>query len=128
MIKYAFKATNEKKSAKLYGSNIDISTKDAIVLCRQINRKPLAKGRDLLGRLIEQKSSLEGKYYTKAATEMLSLLNSAEKNAEFKGLDAEKLIIFASAHKGLIYFRPRRFRLRRQRKKMTNVQIVLVER
>ncbi len=127
MPEYALKIKG-KKTAKVYGSSLDISPKKAGVLCKAINRRPLKKAKQLIEGLVTEKRSIEGKYYTNPAKEMLRLLESAEKNAEFMGLDTEKLTVFASAHKGLVYFRPRRFRLRRQRKKLCNVQIVLAER
>jgi large subunit ribosomal protein L22 len=126
MLKYSLKPKG-KKSARVYGSGLDISTKKAGVLCKAISRKQVAKAKGLLENLLMQRQSLDGKYYTNPAKEILNLLESAEKNAEFKGLDTEKLMVFASAHKSLVYFRPRRFRLRRQRKRLTNLQIVLVE-
>ena len=85
------------------------------------------KGKNLLEKLLSQKQDLDGKYYTNAASEILDLLKSAESNAEFKGLDLEKLIVYASAHKGFTFFRPRRFKMRRDKRKVTNIQIALVQ-
>ncbi len=114
-----------KKSAKAYGRALRISTKDSVILCREINRKNLQKGRRMLEDLLQKKRDIKGKYYTNSAKEILSILNSAEANAEFKGLDTGRMIIHASAHQGFGFMRPRRLKLRGTKRKMTNIQIVL---
>jgi len=116
---------NPKKSAKVYGRALRISTKSSTIVCRAISGKNLAKGKRLLRDLIEQKRDLEGKYYTNSSKGILNILRSAEANAESKGLDLNRLIIFASAHKGFTFIRPRRLKMRRTRRKMTNIQMVL---
>ncbi|HLD42132.1 MAG TPA: uL22 family ribosomal protein [archaeon] len=126
MIKYAFTPTTEKYS-RAYGSGLRISTKHSVTLCRILSGMNIVKGKILLENLLSKKEHLDGKYYTNTAEEILDLLKSAESNAEFKGLDAEKLIIFASAHRGFTFFRPRRMKMRRDKRKVTNVQIVLVQ-
>lgn len=53
-----------------------------------------------------------GRYPVKAASSLLKVLINAESNAEFKGLDVEKLrVIHAAAHKGMTMKRymPRAF-------------------
>jgi large subunit ribosomal protein L22 len=124
MLRYAMNL-NPKKSAKVYGRALRISTKNSVVVCRAINGMNLIKGKTLLQDLIDQKRDLNGKYYTKTAKEILGIVRSAEANAEFKGLDTSRLVIFASAHKGFTFIRPRRLKMRRQRRKITNIQIVL---
>lgn len=126
MDKYAMNP-NPKKSARAQGRALRISVKNSVILCRAINGKNLAKGKSLLRDLIDQKRSLDGKYYTKTAQGILELLNSAESNAIFKGLDIVRMVISASAHKGFTFIRPRRLKMRRTRRKMTNIQIVLVQ-
>lgn len=116
---------NPKKSAKAYGRDLRISTKSSTIICRAISGKNLAKGKNLLQDLVEKRRSLEGKYYTNASKEILNIIKSAEANAEFKGLDLNRLVIFASAHKGSTFIRPRRLKMRRTRRKMTNIQVVL---
>ena len=126
MLKYAFSPKPEK-SAKAYGQALRISQRNALPVCRAISGLPLEKGRKLLKDLLEKKRSLNGKYYTKTVKEILKLLESAASNAEFKGLDPKKLIIYASAHKGFTFHRPRKFKMGRQRRKVANVQIVLIQ-
>jgi large subunit ribosomal protein L22 len=127
MLKYAFNSKPEK-SAKAYGRGLRISTKNALVVCSAINGKPLEKGKSMLEDLISQRNSLGGKYYTKTSEGVMEILKSAESNAEFKGLDAGRVFIHASAHKGFGFWRPRAFKMRGQRRKVTNVQIVLEQR
>jgi len=127
MLKYALKS-NPKKSVKIYGRNLRVSNKSSVIVCKIISGKTLIKGKKLLQDLLDKKRSLKGKYYTNVTEQILGLLKSGETNAESKGLNTERLIINASAHKGFAYMRPRRFRMRRQKRKMTNIQIVLQER
>lgn len=125
-LKYAFNPKPEK-SAKAYGLGLRISTKSSAQVCKAVKGKNLAKGKRLMENLLVKKESLDGKHYTNVAKEMLNLLKSAETNAEFKGLDTEKLVIHASAHRGFTMFRPRRFKMRGEHKKITNLQVVLVQ-
>ncbi len=126
MLRYALNPRS-KISARAYGRALRISTKNSIIVCRSINNKNLQKGKSFLQGLIDKKRDINGKYYTKTATEILNILSSAERNAEAKSLDLTKLIINASAHKGFTFMRPRRFKMRRQKRKITNIQIVLIQ-
>ncbi len=126
-LKYAYQPKSEK-FARAYGRALRISTKSSVMVCRALNDMNLQKGKKLLNNLLIERESLDGKFYQNVSSELLDLLKSAESNAEFKGLDTEKLIIKASAHQGFAFWRPRRFKMRRQRKKITNVQIVLEQR
>jgi large subunit ribosomal protein L22 len=114
-----------KKSARAYGRGLAISTSGSAAVCRAISGMRTERGRALLQELLDRKRSLSGRYYTKAAREILAILKSAEGNAEGRGLDPEKLHIHASAHQGFTFFRPRGWKRRRERRKSTNLQIVL---
>ena len=115
-----------KISAKAYGRALRISTKHSIEICRAIRGKNLQKAKALLQSVATRQASLDGKFYTNAINEMLSLLQSAESNAKAKGLDVNKLIVMASATKGFTFTRPRsRRKLSGQTGRMTNVQIML---
>ena len=118
----------QEKSVKVLGRGMRVSTKYSAVVCRAITGKSLEKGKALLEGLVTQKSSLNGKYYTSVSESLLDLLKSAEGNAEFRGLDAGRMIIHASSHKGFSFWRPRRLKMRRTKRKVTNIQIVLQER
>ena len=124
MIRYSLNPLN-RNNVKVYGRGLPISGKDSKIICSGISGKPLPKAKALLERLQAKQHSIDGKYYTKVTGEMLKLLKSAENNAESKGLEAERLIVSASAHKGFKFLRPRRFKMRRQQKKVTNIQLVL---
>ncbi|MBI4167391.1 MAG: hypothetical protein HY515_00390 [Candidatus Aenigmarchaeota archaeon] len=115
-----------KISAKAYGRALRISTRHSIEICRAIRGKNLQKAKSMLQRISTRQESLDGKFYTNAVAEMLSLLESAESNAKAKGLDVNKLIVLASATKGFTFTRPRsRRKLSGQTGRMTNVQIML---
>lgn len=117
-----------EKSVKVNGRNLRISRKSSVIICRVLTGLNLDKGKRLLENLITERESLDGKYYTNVAKELSNLLVHAENSAEFKGLDTSRIFIHASAHKGFTFWRPRRFKLRRRKRKMTNIQLVLEQR
>lgn len=125
-MKYTFEP--KQKFAKAYGSNVNVSTKSSVIICRVIRNKPLTRSRRLLEGLVNGTRNLDGKRYTNTAQEILSLVNSCEKNAEFLGLDNERLFVHASAHMGRIVQRRRRKAKFGSRIKSTNIQIMLIER
>ena len=127
MIRYVLNPRKEK-SVRVYGRALRISEKNSMVICKEISGKTLPKAMALVERLVNKEQSLDGKYYTNASKEILHLLKSAGSNAEFKGLEAERLIVNASAHRGFRFYRPRRFKMIRQRIRSTNVQLILQER
>ena len=117
-----------QKFAKAYGRNMRISTKSAELLCRVIRRKKLSSAKRLLQDLSEGRRALDGKYYSKAVREVLMLLQGCEKNAEFLGLDADRLFVHASAHTGTNYRRRRRKSGFGSKMKSTNLEMMLIER
>lgn len=127
MSRYAYNP-DPKKSAKTFGRGSRISQRSSNVVCSKISGMSLDKGRSFLMNLLIQKESIGGKYYTNVTKELLNLLRSAESNAEFKGLDPGKLMIHASAHTGFTFYRPRNWKRRMEKRKITNVQLVLEER
>jgi large subunit ribosomal protein L22 len=127
MHKYAFNP-DPRKSVRVYGRSLSVSAKTSEIVCKKITGMNLEKAKKLLENMVSQKHSLEGRYYTNTSKEVLSLLKSAESNAEVKGLDTSRLMVHASGHQGYRFMRPRRLKMRGTRKKITNVQVVLVER
>lgn len=127
MRKFAFNP-DKGKSARVYGRGLAISRKSSVTVCRKVTGMRSDKAKQLLQNMVKQKQSLDGKFYTNVSKEMVGLIESAEKNAENKGLDTEKLHVHASAHKGFGFFRPRGWKRRREQKKVTNLQVVLVQR
>lgn len=117
----------KEKHAKAFGT-LKISKKHATIICRVIRKKKLEVAKRLLEDLLAKRRSLRGKYYTKAVNEILKLLKSCEKNADFLNLDKGKLFVHASAHQGPnIRRRRRRFGFG-SRMKIANVEIFLIER
>tara|TARA_Y100000310_G_scaffold337255_1_gene423871 strand:- start:210 stop:776 length:567 start_codon:yes stop_codon:yes gene_type:complete len=122
---YTFKP--EQEHAKAYGDNLGVSTKNSIIICRAINNKKLTVARRLLEDVISEKRSLKGKYYTNATTAILELLGSCEKNAEFMGLEMDKLFVHAGATHGVNRRRRRRKSGYGTAMKLTNVEIMLIQ-
>jgi large subunit ribosomal protein L22 len=116
--------------AKAVQKNARISLKHAIILCRAIRKKKLAKAKNFLQNLIDKKASLNRKYYTKAAKQILKVLENAEANAKNKNLNLERLFVEnAKASKGEKFIRPKsRAKFRGRKAKSTNIEIILGER
>ena len=75
--------------------------------------------------------TMSGRYPTKAATEILKLLDNLESNAEYKGMDLDRLkIINATVHKGRLLkrFIPRaQGRSSAKNNALTHVELVAQE-
>lgn len=101
-----------------------------MILCKELKGKKLEKGRRFLEDLVAGKVDIGGKYYQKAASKFLELLQTGEANARQKGLNLERLFIKQiKADKGLRFYRPRSlWHLRRQRIKSVNLTVELEER
>ena len=127
MLKYALKIKPEK-SAKVYGSGLRVSTKNATIVCKAVNGMQLQKAKKFLEAVIVEEREINGRYYTKTTATVLDLIHSAEKNAEFKGLDTDKLFVHVAAQSGYRFYRPRRMKMRGQRRKVSNLQVVLEQR
>jgi ribosomal protein L22 len=113
--------------AKASSSNMRISTKAAVKLCKVIRGKKLDVAKRLLFDLANEKRDLDGKHYTKTAKGILALMESCEKNATFAGLDSGRMFVHASAHMGNIIRRRRRKSGYGSRMKSTNLEIMLIE-
>ncbi len=106
-------------------SSLRISTKHAIKVCRFINRKKFSDAKKALENLLKEKVSIDGKYYTKTAREILKLLNSVESNARAKDLSPEEMLVYISAHRGTTLLRSRRRRKHGIRLKSSQIQVIL---
>lgn len=149
-IKYAFGDDDKVKTAKAIGRSLRISPKHAVEICRQIRGMQLEDAKDYLNRIIHMEEPVpfkrhnkkiahrrgikgwpSGRYPVKAATQMLTVLEGAEANAEYKGLDTENLkIAHISSHKGRVIrgWTPRAFgRASPFNTPTTHIQIVLEE-
>jgi ribosomal protein L22 len=107
-----------------------VSLKDSVLIFKNIRNKPIKKAKAFLNDLINQKRSIEGKFYTKASKEILSLIEEAESNAESLGLDTERLFIKeAVASKSFRFFLPKsRWSHRGRKAKICQLKITLEER
>lgn len=149
-INYAFNEDNKAKTAKAVGKSLKISPKHAVELCRELRGKKLESAKVYLEEVIQMEKAVpfkrhnkkvghrkgltgwpSGRYPVKAAAQILKVLENAEANAEYKGLDAENLkIMHISSHRGFIVrgWTPRAFgRASPFNTPTTHVQIVLGE-
>lgn len=149
-INYAFNEDDKAKTAKAVGKSLKISPKHAVELCRELRGKKLESAKVYLEEVIQMEKAVpfkrhnkkvghrkgltgwpSGRYPVKAAAQILKVLENAEANAEYKGLDAESLkIMHISSHRGFIVrgWTPRAFgRASPFNTPTTHVQIVLGE-
>jgi large subunit ribosomal protein L22 len=128
---YSITDMNPEKTVKASGHELKISPKHAREVCKTIKGMKLDQAKDYLQQVMLKKKpvpfrrfnkkvghrhglekAFAGRYPVKAAQKILKVLEGAEANAEFKGLDMERLrIIHASAYPGmkLKRFTPRAF-------------------
>lgn len=149
-INYAYNEEDEAQTAKAMGRSLKISPKHAVELCRELRGKNVQNAKVYLNDVIAKKKAVpfkrhnkkvghrkglkgwpSGRYPVKAATQILSVLENAEANAEYKGLDTENLVIkHISSHRGYVIKGgiPRAFgRATPFNTPTTHVQIVLGE-
>jgi ribosomal protein L22 len=121
-MKYAI-SSKEKARAS---STLSISQLNAIKVCKFLNRKKFPEAKKNLEDLLNKKTSLNGKYFTKTTEEILKVLNQLEKNAKVKEPDISNLFLFISAHRGPTLHRARRrWRKFGSRLKICHIQAVL---
>ena len=149
-VKYAYKTEDNSKTARSMGRSLKISPKHAVEICRTIRGMEVEKAKNYLKEVIEMKKAVpfkrhnkkvghrkelkgwpSGRYPVKAATQILKILENAESNAEYKGMDNENLKIeHSSSHRGFVIKGgiPRAFgRVTPFNTPTTHVQIVLGE-
>ena len=117
---YSITELDPEKTAKVAGRELRISPKHAREICNTIKGMKLDKAKTFLEQVIAKKTPVPyrryrlktphrhgmqkastGRYPVKAARNILKLLEGAEANAEFKGLDVENLrVLHASAYPG----------------------------
>ncbi len=136
--------TSAAKTARAGFSNRRLSWKDSVELSRFIKGMKTSKAKAFLEDVIRMKRAVPlkkfndnrghkhgigpGRYPVNVSKAFLELINSAEKNAENKGLDVKSLIVqYAFANKGASFSRPRRNEFRGQIRKSANVSIILRE-
>ncbi|MCJ7614394.1 50S ribosomal protein L22 [Candidatus Bathyarchaeota archaeon] len=118
---YSITDIDHEKTAKSSGRELRVSHKHAREVCKTIKGMKLDQAKNYLKQVILKKKAVPfrrynkkvghrhglektcaGRYPVKAATEILNVIEGAEANAEYKGLDMERLrIIHASAYPGM---------------------------
>jgi len=118
---YSVEGLNPDKTAKVSGRELRISPKAATEICRTIRGMKIGEAKKTLEDVVAMKRAVAyrrykkevshkrlqerwhaGKYPVKAAEGILRLLEELETNAEYKGLDPEKLrIIHAASQRGM---------------------------
>jgi large subunit ribosomal protein L22 len=145
---YSITDLNPERTAKVAGRELRVSPKHASEICRTIKGMKLERAKKFLEQVIAKKTPVpfrrykkkvphrhgmqkfsSGRYPVKAANIILKLLQGAEANAEFKGLDVESLrVIHASAYPGLKiknYFERAHGRSSPKFEYLTHVELVL---
>jgi large subunit ribosomal protein L22 len=118
---YSVKELDPERTVKCSGRELRVSPKHAVEICRTIRGMRLGEAKSLLEAVVRKERPVAfrrykgevphrdlperwyaGRYPVKAAGEILRLLEGLESNAEYKGMDAERLkIIHASAQRGM---------------------------
>jgi len=123
MPKWGYSTTelDPDKTVKASGRELRVSPKHAREVCKTIKGMKLDQAKDYLRQVILKKKPVPfrrhkkkvghrhgiekayaGRYPVKAAQKILKVVEGAEANAEYKGLDVERLrIIHASAYPGM---------------------------
>ena len=152
MTKWGYSVTdlNQEKTAKASGREMRVSPKHAREVCNTIKGMKLDQAKDYLRQVMLKKKAVpfrrfnkkvghrhglvkgfSGRYPVKTAKHILMVLEGAEANAEYKGLDMERLkIIHASAYPGMKIkrFIPRAFGRSSPRfNTLSHVELVLEE-
>jgi large subunit ribosomal protein L22 len=139
----------EPKTAKVFGRNLRISPKHSVEISRAIKGMKVEDAKAFLERVQEKKEAVPfrkhkkkvghkrlfkwyaGRYPVKASKRFYQLLEEAESNAEYKGLDTERLrIIHVAAYKGRTFpgYIPRAYgRASPYNHETTNVELIVKE-
>ncbi len=118
---YSITELDPERTVKASGREVRVSHKAAREVCNTIKGMVLSEAKEFLQQVIQKKKpvpfrrfkkkvghrhglekAFAGRYPVKAAQKILEVLEGAEANADFKGLDPENLrIIHASAYPGM---------------------------
>ncbi|MFC1755637.1 50S ribosomal protein L22, partial [Thermoproteota archaeon] len=141
--KYSFEGYNSETMAKAAGVDLGISTKQSIEICNHLRKKKLIRAKTILNEVIDKKTPIpfkrftdgvghrkgklaSGRYPIKSSKSILIILESAETNAQQKGLNTSRLsIVHLCAKKASS---PMKFGRHRGREaKRTHIEVVLSE-
>jgi large subunit ribosomal protein L22 len=142
---YELDKEDEKKTAKAYGKEVNISWKKANEICHAIRGMNVDKAIAYLERVVKKEDFVPfrrfnkkvghraggkpGRYPVKASKKVIEILKNAKANAGNKGLNDERLKIeHATANKALTLERIRsKGKWMRHNIELTNVEIILRE-
>ena len=146
---YAFQNYDTTRHVRAAVREKQISHKHAREIAVQIKGLSIEKARDYLQSVVNKQRAvpfrryknqvghrsdpgvMSGRYPQKSATEFIKLLDNLESNAEYKGMDLDRLkIINATVHKGVIIkrFTPRAFgRASPKNNVLTHIELVAQE-
>ena len=142
MAQYKYATQMEGEFAQAVGRDLSISAKHGVEVCRFIRGKNIQKAKQLLAEVIagkkpipyfryhkdlgHKKGMAAGRFPKKTCEAVLSILESAEANAQFKGLNTSRLeIAHICAQKAA---RPLHFgRHRGRQMKRAHIEVVLEE-
>lgn len=79
--------------SKACSYNLRVSVINTAPVCRVVRGLRVISAKKLLNDVLKKKRSINGKYYIKSTEAVLKIIESAEKNAEFKNYDLDKLYI-----------------------------------
>jgi len=142
MTTYRYSVQDVENTAKAAGLSLSISMKDSVEICNFIRGKNLKKSVEALKQIAEKKRALPlrrfnqnrghkpgvgpGAYPVNTCTAIIKILENAEANAQFKGLNTTHLVIsHIRAHKAATPYHAGR--QRRRKMKRTNVEVVVSE-
>ena len=116
---YSAQGVDDETTARAYGRELPISPKKAMELCREIRGKRVEEAKSYLERVITMDQPVPmhrykmmvahkhgagpARYPVKVAEHVMKVLESAEENAGYKGLDVESMRLkVVAAHRGSI--------------------------
>ncbi len=142
MTNWKYSTTVEQPHARAVAQALDVSNKHTIMLCSYLRGRSLQQAKRLLAGTIALKQAVPlirfyrnqghkvgigaGHFPQKAAGYLLKLLDSAESNAEAKGLSTQDLYIaHLSSKTGSTHWKPGR--QGRRRTKSSHIEVILME-
>lgn len=144
MSKYKYSTTKlNENTAKCVGMDLGISTKQSIEICNHIRGRDIIVAKKILNDAIALKKAIpfrrftngighrkgdiaSGSYAPTACKSILKIIESAESNAQYKGINTSNLVLsHISAQKGTSRYRYGR--KSRQKMKSTHIEVVLEE-
>jgi large subunit ribosomal protein L22 len=118
---YSVEAVDRERSVRCSGRELRISPKAATEICRTIKGMRIEEAKKMLEEVVSKKRPIAyrryktevphkshserwhaGRYPSKAAAKILELLEELQSNAEYKGLDIDRLrIVHAASQRGM---------------------------